>query len=307
MKHFFAFLFIFTVAMLPQQISVEKVFPVTDYNDGAFFYPQFSPDNKALLFSSEMYMGLWLYDLNFNSLSQINNHIGSGYYPRFSPNGENIIYRVDAFVEKLKYSDLRLYSLVERTENLIFPQSRFLSEPFYVGESEIAFLRGSEVLAYNNLSKEASARVTSFPVAFVENSDLIIQQNGVKKTLNPLGKGNYIWVSLSPDNSIILFHLAGKGTFISDINGNVLHELGKAHAPQFSPDGNFVTFMLDSDNGQFVTESKIFVYSLATKTKTELAGGTGLIGMYPRWSSDGKRITFNTADGLIYIIDLKID
>ncbi|MHC1739025.1 MAG: TolB family protein [Ignavibacteriaceae bacterium] len=307
MKHFFAFLFIFSVTLLPQQITVEKVSPVTDYNDGAFYYPQFSPDNKALLFSSEIYMGLWLYDLNFRSLSQINNHTGSGYNPRFSPNSENIVFRVDGFIEKLKYSDLRSYSLIERTEKLIFPQSRFLSEPFYVGESEIAFIKEPEVLSYNNLSKEAATRVADFPIVFVENSDLIIQQNGLKKTLNPIGEGNYIWASLSSDNSKILFHLAGKGTFITDINGNVLHELGKAHAPQFSPDGNFVAFMLDIDNGQFVTESGIFVYSLATKQKTKLAGGTDLIGMYPRWSPDGKRITFNTADGLIYIIELKID
>jgi len=307
MKRLLLFLFLLTVTILPQGVTVENITRVTDYNQGAFYYPQFSPDNKTLLLTSEVYMGLWIYDLDYNSITQVNNHLGSGYSPKFSPDGSKLVYRVDAFIDKLKFSDLRAYKFSDRTETILFPQSRFLSEPLKVENSSVSFLKENEIMLFGNELKGISPRTTNVPLVFVENSDLMLQKDGVKKILNPLGNGNYIWASLSSDNSKILFHFAGKGTFITDIAGNVLHELGKANAPQFSPDGKYVTYMYDVDNGDRVLDSKIFVYSLASGEKSELAGGTDLIAMYPTWSSDGKKIAFNTIDGLIYIIELKID
>jgi Tol biopolymer transport system component len=125
--------------------------------------------------------------------------------------------------------------------------------------------------------------------------------------LAPLGEGNYIWPSVSPDGTKLLFTRAGKGTYFYDLQGNILANLGHANAPQWSPDGKWILFMKDYDNGTDVKSSDIFAYNLLNSQTTQLSDTKDIHEMYPQWSSDGQKVIFNSADGKIFLMELKAE
>ena len=89
-------------------------------------------------------------------------------------------------------------------------------------------------------------------------------------TLNFSEGSQYLWASLSPDQSKILFTKAGEGTYTSDLQGNILVEFGNANAPRWSPDGNWIVYMNDKDNGYYYTASEIFVVSADGSKKYQI-------------------------------------
>ena len=66
---------------------------------------------------------------------------------------------------------------------------------------------------------------------------------------------------------------------------------------------DMVVGMNDVDNGEFVTSSAIVASDLKGN-RQELTNET-LIAMYPSVSADGKKIAFATAEGELFIINLK--
>ncbi|HEX2982045.1 MAG TPA: hypothetical protein VHO28_00735 [Ignavibacteriales bacterium] len=139
-----------------------------------------------------------------------------------------------------------------------------------------------------------------------ESGAMVLVRNGYKKTIEPFGKNIYIWPSLSPDGTKILFTLASKGTFISDLEGNILVSLGKANAPQWSPDGKWIVYMDDYDNGSSFTRSDLFAVSADGSVKVDLSYGEDEIEMYPQWSADGSKIVYHTDSGKIMLLNLTI-
>jgi Tol biopolymer transport system component len=144
------------------------------------------------------------------------------------------------------------------------------------------------------------------PVVYIEDQKIAIILDNQKKLLTPLGEGNYIWPSLSPDKTRLLFTFAGRGTFVADLAGNVLAELGIARAPEWSPDGNWVVCMVDVDDGHVITASDIWVVSADGKRRIQLTETEDLIEMHPAWSPSMDKIAFDTVDGRIGYLTIEI-
>ncbi|MEG2514446.1 MAG: hypothetical protein RSA92_03840, partial [Bacteroidaceae bacterium] len=144
--------------------------------------------------------------------------------------------------------------------------------------------------------------------AIVRSEDLqVVVYRGTKRTvLEPVGKvAGYIWVSLSPNGKMILFVAAGKGAFVSDLNGRILASLGNLSAPVWYND-NIVLGAEEKDNGDFITASTIVAVSLNGKMKQRLTPAY-LIAMNPTASADAGRIAYNTQNGMIYVMDVEVE
>ncbi|MCF6242999.1 MAG: hypothetical protein L3J74_16860, partial [Bacteroidales bacterium] len=135
--------------------------------------------------------------------------------------------------------------------------------------------------------------------------NLVVYKNGKQHILNPFGKGNYIWVSVSPDGTKILFTKTGKGTFICDSEGKNIINLGRLHAAKWSKDGKWVIGMNDFDDGSKYTNSQIIIISPKGINRQVLDLKDIKIALYPDLSDDNSKITFNTDNGKIYVITLK--
>lgn len=297
-----------SVMIIGQTISVLETHNVTSKNEGEFYYPKFSPDGSKIFFTHANYKGIYYLSLENNTLVKLNNEDGAGY--EFNVSQNNIVYyRTDHYVNGRKYSSLKSMDVNTKAVQLIASDKRFLSTPKSLNNNIIAYTINNRIQRFIPKSVNNKVEVSSIekPYVEIEKSKLALIESGTKKIITPVGKGNYIWPSISPDNSKLLFTVAGKGTYVSDLNGNILADLGYANYPKWSPDGRWISYMVDKDNGLSVTSSDIFIVSSDGEKKFQITDTEDVFEMYPDWSPKGDQLVLNSYDGKIILIKLKIE
>jgi len=290
----------FSLNLFGQKIAVNKIEKLDLSDTGAFFYPQFSPDGNKLYFTSANYHGMWQLDLPTSQLAQINNYSGAGLSPVFTQNGEYLIFKKEEYLKHKKYSSIVAYNLKTKSETVLEETNRSLTLPFLSTSGELVYKKKNK---YYSFKQDLSDKTEKFTGKIIDSnkSNLILLENGSPNTLNVSVDTKFLWASLSPDQSKILFTKAGTGTFISDLLGNILVELGNANAPVWSPDGKWVVYMDDEDNGYHYTSSEIFIISENGTQKLQVTNTDNEIEMYPKWAPSGDKIVFNTNTGIIKI------
>lgn len=140
----------------------------------------------------------------------------------------------------------------------------------------------------------------------VDNEDLCLNlyRDGVRTILTPDGSDvNYIWSSLSPDGTMILYNTR-KGTSVCDLNGRKLYSLGHLNAPVWYGNAHVVG-MHDKSDGHRFTGSSIALYALATGVETELVPADKF-AMYPTVNAKYGRVAYNTLEGKVHLAQLTL-
>lgn len=270
------------------------------------FYPQFNKDDTKIIFSSAGYKGLFVYQLETKESSIITEANGAGYNPLIL-NSETILYRTFDLVEGKKYHSLRLYDLKTGIENTIQKDKRLLKLPKQNINNELLIVENS-VVKKENISEQLLLK-NSEPnrAIYVEDNNLILVYGNETKILNPLGEGVYVWESFSSDGNKILFSFGNQGTFVCDLEGNILLNIKDARYPKFSPNGKYISYMNDKDNGYNYISSDILVYSIDLNESFEVTNTEDKIEMFAEWSNDGNRLVYNTTEGEIFITKLQFE
>ncbi len=285
-------------------VSEDKI---TDSDDGLYFYPQFSPDGNKLYYTTSTYKGLFSYDLNSREQHYLTKADGAGYRPVFSENGKKIYFRENSYKNRKRQSFLIELDIEKRLEHRIDTGQNQVINPTLVDDQRLIFQTDPQFEVVDLKSHQVSKSVSiEKAVVYTKDLDLYIYRNNISKKLQSLGEGHYIWASFSPNQKNILFTLAGRGTFISDLDGNILHELGYAHTPKWSPDGQWILYMVDHDDGHQYTSSNIYISNLSGNDKYLLTNDD-MIALHPNWSPDGQRITFHSDKGEIYLMHVSYE
>jgi len=300
-------LLIFSATGFGQQINVLETVAITS-GSRDFTSPQFSPDGSKILFTQSGFRGLWLYDLSDKSIIQLNDHTGAGYEPVFTKDGRQVIFRVDEYIKKRRYSALAIQAIGDEKTQYLTEKMRHLSPAILLNSNRLVYRVNEDVKSVRlNNDKSIKTHIADEIYGYIDNGKIIIQNYGIRKERIPIENRDYIWFSLSPNKSEFIFTVVGGSTFISDINGNILTELGKANAPQWSPDGKWILYMVDEDDGHVITASDIWVYNLERKTKVQLTKTNDIHEMYPAWSPKMDKIVCALNSGNIALIDIRID
>lgn len=286
-----------------QEINVVEKKQLTPPAEGQFFFPQFSPDGNSILVTAENYKGLKVFNLQNKNLLTISENEGAGYQPVFSPDGKKVYYRENSTRGLQKYSNLNEYRLSKR-KNIVIERNKRSVSPVQVVSNRIVY-------SVNNAPKKSrisgmKALKSAQPETYIciEDLKIVLYQNGERKVLPLNGDGNYIWASLSPDRQKILYNFNGRSTYIADLAGNVLTNLGRINAPKWLND-NWIVGMNDKDNGHEVVSSDILAVSADGKIRKNLTNTDDQMEMYPEVSTDGKRIVFHNTKGEIFSMDLE--
>ncbi len=282
------------MAQLVNVTSIDKVnIPESAVNKVAAI----SPQGDYILVTTDYNRGLTKYDLSTGATQVITQAQGAGFDAQISSDGQAIVYREKSTKNHLQMTAVKSKNLATGTEQQLVKPSRNVQGVAINGNTAVAVNNGK-------IAKKAIAggkAQVSTPVLSTKNFLMNITRDGKTSVLAPLGTSyRYIWASLSPDASKVLFCCSGKGAYVCNLDGTGLVSLGNYRAPKWM--GNDMVVAMDCrDNGEVFTSSEILVLDL-NGTKQVLTGDD-VIAMYPL-PADGK-IAFSTPTGEAYIINLK--
>jgi Tol biopolymer transport system component len=257
----------------------------------------FSASGEMLYLTRPDHQGIWEFALRTRKLRQITAEKGAGFGFSVSRDGQRIAY-------------LRSSS-GGRTREVVVQHLRTgaLTVPFRGGEVSFpAFSRSGAVIASGGgsvVNSTAPPDPAETVVLGIERGKILLERGGGKVLFDPMGSGNYIWPSLSPDGRTLVAYEMASGAFISDLQGTILAKLGRADAPAWTRDGKWIVYMDDRDDGHRLLTSEIGCVSPDGRTKGLLTATPGIHEMWPVCSPTEDRIICSTPEGELYSISYR--
>jgi len=297
----FLAILLMTAEAFPQEMRVRGVKRITPEDSGSYLLSGALPISGHLLVSRSGYDGLMLLDTRSGKMQVITGDAGAGYEPAVTADGKTVFYRSDSFSDNMKYSSVYSYDISSGAKELLTENGRDVIPPAVSGNAVLLKSEeGARVKQAGPVLKSGGEE--SFVV--IEEMMPVLYRGSERKELMPNGDGFYIWASLSPDGTKILYNYQGRGTFICDTEGEIIHDLGRINAPRWFSD-RLVIGMDDRDDGYRITSSELVYYSLGEKKRGILTSTPGRSEMFP-FAAGNRRIAFCTDNGEIYIMKVRV-
>ena len=255
-----------------------------------------SPQGDYLLLTSATNQGLTKLDLTSGQTQTLSTAPSAGHNVKISPDGQTVVYREGSFNDKhLRQSTLKSVNLSTGASQVLVKPTRDL-QGYAVDASSVGAVNKGK---FSNKAI-GGAKAQKLPVLSINKGQLMITINGKTRQLSPNGtQFSYMWASLSPDGTKVLYYQAAHGTYVCNLDGTSVRKVGQMRAPVWYDD-NTVVGMMDLDDGEFIYASTIVAATLDGTIQT--LTGDGTIAMYPH-ASAGK-IAFSTPAGEAYIINV---
>lgn len=265
---------------LPEQAAVAAISPQGDY----------------LLLTSATNQGLTKLDLTTHQSQVLSTAMGAGHNVKISPDGQTVVFRESSFNDKhLRLSSLKCMNLSTGSSQLLVKPTRDLQ-----GYNVDATSAGAVNKGKYSSKAIGSAKTRKVPVLSINKGQLMITINGKTRNLSPNGNQfSYMWASLSPDGTRVLYYQAAHGTYVCNLDGSDVHKVGQMRAPVWY-DNNTIVGMMDKDDGEYVYASTIVAATLDGTIQVLTDDST--IAMYPHATSG--KIVFSTPQGEAYIINV---
>ena len=295
---FFAFfwLFLFVSPNLQAQPRVTSIEELPLGTERPWQNPRFSPTGKSVFYTSSSFYGIWEFSLELRTTRQVTSDPHSGFGYTISQDGKTIAYRTTTILPSRRRKQEIVITELGKAEKRVVDTGEDLSTP--------AFANSKLVYSKAGGTQELEFQVPSENVQIlgIENTKIALLKGSAKILLDPLGFGSYIWPSLSPDQKLIVAYEVDRGTFVSDLEGNIVSQLGRRDSPSWTHDGQWIAFMDDQDDGQRILASDILLISRDGKEIFRMTETTESIELNPQCSPTEKKIVYHTADGKIFLL-----
>jgi Tol biopolymer transport system component len=255
-------------AQILQVVSVQEL-KGASYQDARV--AGISPQGDYVLMTNGSNQGLKRYDLATGKLSVVTEAEGAGYNVQFTADGKEIVYR-ERFTDenKLRYNNIMRANFSTNKKEMVAKKQT---------NNEKMVIPGSNIVLHNT------------------ECMMYIEKNGKRIKVAPQGNEvNYIWASLSPDKTKILYYVSEMGCYVCNIDGTNSQFIGwDCRAPQWY-NNEIIISMNDQDDGHFTTKSAILAYTL--DGKVQVLTSPDMVAMYP-FAAEGK-VVFSTLQGKTY-------
>ena len=258
-----------------------------------------SPDGSYIAITKKQTAGIHKLDLASSEITTIS-ETGNGYGLTISKDGQQVVFKdVTVGKDKLRRTALKSTDLATgKTTTLVKPTRNL--QGFTVNNNTVLSVDKGKV----STKSLNGTVVTAAPVASIEYGRLMLTVNGKTTNISPQGSEgqSYLWPSVSPDGTRVLYYLSGKGAYICNLDGSNPVYLGQIRAAQWY-DNETVVGMNDTDDGYVITSSQIVAVKADGKIGQNLTEESSM-AMYPTVSSDGSKIAYITPAGDLHIINI---
>lgn len=269
------------------------------------FHPVFTPDGNSLLVSSASYDGLGIIDIASQSYKKITDMHGAGWLPAISEDGKTVVVRcLNDEAQGLSLYSIDLNSL---NRSVVAKNIEHINRVSFVN-GEASFGVGGKVMTKSVTAPISAVQMPNEVFVTEEDLKIVVYNNGRRMELDPL-KGQfgswdpqYIWTSLSPDKTKVLFFCANY-SYTCDLNGGNVVNVGKMGCPQWR-DNNYVVGHLEAHDGYFLTKGEIVIAGANGKFYQQLTTSSD-IKTFPAVSADGSKIAYHTEDGKLFLMTIK--
>lgn len=280
--------------------------------DGIFFMqPTWSPNGSQIAFTQSNYQGLWVMNPDGSNIKQLSDEPAAGYGFQWSSDSRAIVSRVAKFEGRYRYNAIKLFDLEQNKTQLLTDYRTLMPGlPHWADADEKVYMFGRGKLEVFDSNKKATAlkkTTASEQICFLKNDHIAVGNVTTKKYMvyEPVKGGQYINLVVSPDASKAAFEVIGGNLHVMNIDGTGLVDLGRGHRPQWSPDSQYLIFMITTDDGYRFLSSDLYTIKIDGSEKSQLTFTPDILEMNPSWSPDGKKITFDVMDeGIIYLLEI---
>ena len=235
------------IAVSAQVLSVKSVEKVPIPVDADNAVAAISPGGDYILLTTSTHRGLKKFDLATGETTTLTEAEGAGYGATVTADGKTIVYRETSFTpQHLKMTALKSISTVTGAKRELAPAQRMLQGYRLDGNAAAVISKGKMRVRSLNGAKIVATPPT---LSLTQNHQMQLTRNGKTTLLAPNGKNvRYIWPSLSPDGTKVLYYVSGVGCFVCDLNGNNVKLMGQLRAAKWY-DNTTIVGMNDQDNG----------------------------------------------------------
>lgn len=283
-----------------QVVDVQSVAKVPLQNDLQVNIARVSPDGTFAVVSSNTDNALYRVDIANGAVARVADN-GSALELAFTPNGEGVVYK-SARTDKnhLRYYSVKGLELSTGNVRTLAKEARHCANYSVSPTGVLAINAGGR---YNARTFAGARANGGQAVVGINRGHLeVTTPDGKTANIDPQGRGSYLWPSLSPDGSKVVYYLVGHGCYVCNLDGTNARPLGYVHAPRWL-NNDVVIGCQDIDNSEIITSSAIIAAKLDGTIQT--LTDSKVIGINPSATADGKAITFSTPAGDLYIINLK--
>ena len=221
--------------------------------DSCGYFPQVSPDGQWLLFSTTDAANLILKNLSTGAMNVVSQTGYPGFDAIFGPDGK--VYYVTQERKKGK-------NLLYRTGHCYDPatgKDEIVLKPQH-GQVQALHATGGVVINGERQYYTNAGRVGAW--AYTRGATLyLVDAGGVTRALKPVDDSNgYLWASLSPDGTRVMFEAASHGVVVCDLNGSIIAELGELLMPSWY-NNDYIIAMSNAGNTR-LNDSRIWLIAV---------------------------------------------
>ena len=301
-KTIFPLLLIVALAANGQLLNVQSIEPlnIQQQENLTTQAVAISPQGDYVLLSTDTKQGLVKWDLTTSTATTLTDDEGAGSDVRISDDGQQIVYGEVVYKDNRRHQAVKAIDLSSGKKQTLVKATRHLDGFAVNHETAVTITDGK--LKTHALKKGADLS-SSRPVLTRHHLKLYITRDGVTTILAPNGADKrYIWGSLSPDGTRVLYYVSEQGTFVCDVDGSHVIAMGDLTAPRWWND-SIIVGMDETDDEYSIVASRIVARSL--DGQEQVLTGDDVIATYPLPSLQSGKIAFSTPDGRIYLINVK--
>lgn len=226
---------------------------------------------------------------------------GEGLYNvAISPDGSNVVYTRPSFNKNhLRYNAVERVNLNDGKKDVLVKASRNLSAGAAVTNGTVAVVNNGRMQTKAIGVNTKDVR----PVVAIYQGHLTVTQNGKTVNIDPQGRGSYLWPSLSPDGTKIVYWCVYKGCFVCDLDGSNARSLGNLRAAVWAGNGAIIGMKNVNDEEGAIKASSLVAADIATGETQELTADN-VVAVFPSVNAAATRVAFNDLEGNLYYFDI---